>query len=70
MSKKTHESGSDRIAEAIADMEVDIVVNVQGDEPFVKREPLERLLEVFDGADRQECTSSITNAGNERTKIY
>jgi 3-deoxy-manno-octulosonate cytidylyltransferase (CMP-KDO synthetase) len=49
MSKKTHESGSDRIAEAIAEMEVDIVVNVQGDEPFVKREPLEKLLEVFDG---------------------
>jgi 3-deoxy-manno-octulosonate cytidylyltransferase (CMP-KDO synthetase) len=30
MSIKTHESGSDRIAEAVADMEVDIVVNVQG----------------------------------------
>ena len=50
MSKKNHESGSDRIAEAIADMEVDIVVNVQGDEPFVKREPLEKLLEVFKDA--------------------
>lgn len=47
MSKQTHESGSDRIAEAIADMEMDIVVNVQGDEPFVKREPLEKLLSVF-----------------------
>ena len=51
MSKKSHESGSDRIAEAIADMEVDIVVNVQGDEPFVKREPLEKLLNVFEGND-------------------
>ncbi len=51
MSMKNHESGSDRIAEAVADMEVDIVVNVQGDEPFVKREPLERLLEVFDGEE-------------------
>lgn len=53
MSKKNHESGSDRIAEAIADMEVDIVVNVQGDEPFVKREPLEKLLEVFKDATVQ-----------------
>jgi 3-deoxy-manno-octulosonate cytidylyltransferase (CMP-KDO synthetase) len=44
---KTHESGSDRIAEAVSDMEVDIVVNVQGDEPFVKREPLEKLLQAF-----------------------
>ncbi len=51
MSKKNHESGSDRIAEAILDMDVDIVVNVQGDEPFVKREPLEKLLRVFDGAE-------------------
>ncbi len=49
MSKKTHESGSDRIAEAVADMNVDIVVNVQGDEPFVKKEPLEKLLNVFKG---------------------
>jgi 3-deoxy-manno-octulosonate cytidylyltransferase (CMP-KDO synthetase) len=47
MSIKEHESGSDRIAEAIADMDVDIVVNVQGDEPFVQKEPLEKLLEVF-----------------------
>lgn len=48
MSKKEHESGSDRIAEAVADMQVDIVVNVQGDEPFVQKEPLEKLLQVFD----------------------
>ncbi len=48
MSKNEHESGSDRIAEAAADMFIDIIVNVQGDEPFVKREPLEKLLNVFD----------------------
>lgn len=51
MSKKQHESGSDRIAEAVADMEADIVVNVQGDEPFVKRAPLEKLLQVFEGEE-------------------
>jgi 3-deoxy-manno-octulosonate cytidylyltransferase (CMP-KDO synthetase) len=48
MSIAAHESGSDRIAEAIADMVVDIVVNVQGDEPFVQKEPLEKLLQVFE----------------------
>ena len=47
MSKKQHESGSDRIAEAAAGLEVDIILNVQGDEPFVKKEPLEKLLAVF-----------------------
>jgi 3-deoxy-manno-octulosonate cytidylyltransferase (CMP-KDO synthetase) len=54
MSKKTHESGSDRIAEAAADMEVDIIVNVQGDEPFVKKVPLQNLLNVFKGADGEK----------------
>jgi 3-deoxy-manno-octulosonate cytidylyltransferase (CMP-KDO synthetase) len=48
MSKKEHESGSDRIAEAVADMNVDIVLNVQGDTPFVKKEPLAQLLKCFD----------------------
>lgn len=47
MSVKQHESGSDRIAEAVADMDIDIVVNVQGDEPFVQKGPLEKLLAVF-----------------------
>jgi 3-deoxy-D-manno-octulosonate cytidylyltransferase len=50
MSKKEHESGSDRIAEAIEDLAIDIVVNVQGDEPFVKKEPLEKLISVFQDA--------------------
>ena len=47
MSQKEHESGSDRIAEAVAHLPIDIVVNVQGDEPFVKKEPLEKLIDVF-----------------------
>lgn len=47
MSRREHESGSDRIAEAVADMEVDVILNVQGDEPFVRSEPLQKLLEVF-----------------------
>jgi len=47
MSKREHESGSDRIAEAAADMDVDIIVNVQGDTPFIKKEPLQKLLNQF-----------------------
>jgi len=53
MSKKEHESGSDRIAEAVADMELDIVLNVQGDTPFVKKEPLEKLLNCFNDSTVQ-----------------
>lgn len=47
MSKLEHESGSDRIAEAVQDIECDIIVNVQGDEPFTESESLKRLIEVF-----------------------
>ncbi|PIB25238.1 3-deoxy-D-manno-octulosonate cytidylyltransferase [Maribacter sp. 4G9] len=47
MSQKEHECGSDRIAEAVMDMDVDIIVNVQGDEPFTDRESLFGVIEVF-----------------------
>ncbi|MSP07595.1 MAG: 3-deoxy-manno-octulosonate cytidylyltransferase [Chitinophagaceae bacterium] len=53
MSMRSHESGSDRIAEAVQDLDIDIVVNVQGDEPFVKREPLEKVIAVFSDASVQ-----------------
>ncbi len=51
MSMKNHESGSDRIAEAVANLDVDIVVNVQGDEPFINAEPLAKVIEVFRNDD-------------------
>lgn len=54
MSQRPHESGSDRIAEAAAGIDVELIVNVQGDEPFVQREPLEKLLRVFEGPDGQQ----------------
>jgi 3-deoxy-manno-octulosonate cytidylyltransferase (CMP-KDO synthetase) len=44
---KEHESGSDRIAEAVENLDVDIVVNVQGDEPFIDKDPLQKVIEVF-----------------------
>ena len=47
MSVKEHDCGSDRIAEAVQDMDVDIIVNVQGDEPFTDRESLAGVLNVF-----------------------
>ncbi|ERM80250.1 hypothetical protein P872_22205 [Rhodonellum psychrophilum GCM71 = DSM 17998] len=47
-SQEEHESGSDRIAEAVRDMDVDIVVNIQGDEPFQDRKSLRDLVQVFE----------------------
>ncbi|MEO7444005.1 MAG: 3-deoxy-manno-octulosonate cytidylyltransferase [Ferruginibacter sp.] len=46
-SSKSHESGSDRIGEAIETLEGDVIVNVQGDEPFISYRQLANLLEVF-----------------------
>lgn len=54
MSKQEHQSGSDRIAEAVADVDCDIVVNVQGDEPFTEGESLKKLLEVFKTDDKKQ----------------
>lgn len=47
MMTSQHETGSDRIAEAVSTIDCDIVINVQADEPFLKTEPLKQLIEVF-----------------------
>ena len=44
---KEHESGSDRIAEAIENLDIDIVINVQGDEPFIDADSLVKVIELF-----------------------
>ena len=53
MSKKEHECGSDRIAEAVEFMDIDIVINVQGDEPFTEKESLKKLIDVFKEDDKK-----------------
>ncbi len=47
MSIGNHESGTDRIAEAAQSIETDIILNVQGDEPFIDGELLGKLLNAF-----------------------
>jgi 3-deoxy-D-manno-octulosonate cytidylyltransferase len=70
MSIGMHESGSDRIAEAVADIPVDIVVNVQGDEPFVKKEPLQKLLAVFNSNTEKEVqVASLMQVLEDRQSI-
>ncbi|UQB69741.1 3-deoxy-manno-octulosonate cytidylyltransferase [Epilithonimonas zeae] len=51
-----HETGSDRIAEAVQNIDCDIVINVQGDEPFLKKEPLKQLIDVFYRDDKKEIS--------------
>jgi 3-deoxy-manno-octulosonate cytidylyltransferase (CMP-KDO synthetase) len=80
MSIKNHESGSDRIAEAVANLDVDIVVNVQGDEPFIDFDSLEKLLEIFKNDTNKEVdlaslmreitnTTDIQNPNNVKVVV-
>ena len=68
MSKLEHESGSDRIAEAVHDIECDIIINVQGDEPFTESESLKRLIEVFsfDKAKQIDLASLMVKIDDEK----
>ena len=66
MSRNEHQCGSDRIAEAVENMDVDIIVNVQGDEPFTEKASLIGLLDVFKtdndlGIDLASLMVRITN---------
>ena len=70
MSIRSHESGSDRIAEAAENIDVDIIVNVQGDEPFVQREPLQQLIAVFWGtAGEQVQVASLMQVLKDPAQI-
>lgn len=60
-----HETGSDRIAEAIKNIDCDIVVNVQGDEPFLKKEPLKQLIQVFDDDE-----SNVISLASLKIKLH
>ena len=72
---REHESGTDRIAEAAMEMDVDIILNVQGDTPFIRKEPLQKLLQLFDdpsvqvGSLMQEISDPETIADPNRVKV-
>ena len=70
MSIKEHESGSDRIAEAVQNLDVDIVINVQGDEPFIDAEPLAKVIEVFrNDTARQVDLASLMREIKDESEI-
>ena len=54
MTRNDHQCGSDRIADAVSGMDADVVINVQGDEPFVDGDSLKKLIEVFEDDPRKE----------------
>ena len=65
MSKKDHDCGSDRIAEAVEFMDIDVVINVQGDEPFTDKDSLAKLIEVFkDDPNKEVDLASLAEMVN------
>ena len=65
-----HETGSDRIAEAVQNIDCDIVINVQGDEPFLKLEPLQQLIDVFKTDNHKEISlASLKIELKEKSEI-
>lgn len=71
MSKKEHNCGSDRIAEAVQNINTDIVINVQGDEPFTDKKSLKLLLDVFENKDAEkiDLASLMTKLDEEEDII-
>ena len=53
-SKEAHDTGSDRLAEAIAHIQTDVAINVQGDEPFIDRDSLAQLIQLFEADEKKE----------------
>ena len=60
MTRKDHPSGTDRIAEAVQNSEADLVVNVQGDEPFIAPELIDRLVARMQEADAPDIATACT----------
>lgn len=75
MTRTGHESGTDRIAEATQSLVADVIVNVQGDTPFVRKEPLQNLLMQFEdtsvqvGSLMQELTDDALIADPNFVKV-
>ncbi len=58
------QSGTDRVYEASKDMDCDVIVNVQGDEPFIDKNTLAKLLEAFNDSE-VKVASLMTKIINE-----
>lgn len=70
MSKKEHDCGSDRIAEAVEHIEADIIINVQGDEPFTNLADLQQLLQVFEkDTDHEIALASLMHVLKDEKDI-
>lgn len=66
---KEYNSGTDRIADAISAIEADIIINVQGDEPFVRKEPLIDLINCLKEEKNDLVVASLMRAMDDENHI-
>ena len=66
MTSPQHRSGTDRVAEAAAATTADVVVNIQGDEPFISPQVIDQLVEPFRSEPGIEMTTLMRPIENDR----
>ena len=67
MTRKDHPSGTDRVAEVARSLDVDVVVNVQGDEPLIDPESLELLVRLLRDEPKAEMATLAMPIADEET---
>lgn len=67
MTKSTHESGTDRVVEAVSKIDCDLIVNVQGDEPFINPNTIKKLFESIQ--NKNVSMSSVCERINEKDQL-
>lgn len=65
MTRPDHPSGSDRIREAALNIDYDVIINVQGDEPFMEPDVINSLIDVMNGADAPEMATVVVPCKRE-----
>ncbi len=65
MTSESHRTGTDRCGEVVENLEADVVVNIQGDEPLVSAKQLEQLCRVFEDPSVQIATLGIAQVTEE-----
>lgn len=67
MTSSDHPSGTDRVAEAAVAIEADVIVNIQGDEPFISGKAIDQVVKPFFERDSLQMSTLVRTIENEKT---
>ena len=68
LTRSTHATGTDRIAEVAATLDCDLIVNVQGDEPLIEPAAIDEAIEPF-GSDAELAMTSLCQRFRETEDV-